>query len=230
MTLLELFELLKKHLKLVILLPIVCAIVVGLYSYAFMENQYTATTSMYVLASQAQNTSSSSNSNTLYNDLNASQMITNDVAKLLKGDQRLISQVSQDTGVASSGTNLTGYKVQVTNETNSRVISLSVTGSDPQKAADIANAMTKDVSSIAQEVMGIEAVNQIDRASAPTSPSGPNRPLYILVGLLVGLFAAIVIVVVADMLNTRVRNQSDLEQLIDVPVLGRIPEIKGAQH
>ncbi|MEE8721694.1 MAG: Wzz/FepE/Etk N-terminal domain-containing protein [Eggerthellaceae bacterium] len=228
MTIIELFELLKKHLKFVIALPIVCAIAVGLYSFAFMDNQYTASTSMYVLANQAQSSSSSSNSNTLYNDLNASQMLTNDVAKLLKGDQRLVAQVSQDTGVPSSGTSLAGYKVQVTNETNSRVISLSVTGSDPQKAAAIANAMTKDVSEIAQEVMGIEAVNQIDQASAPASPSGPNRPLYILVGFLVGLFAAMVIVVVADMFNTRVRSQADLEQIVDVPVLGRIPEIKGA--
>jgi capsular polysaccharide biosynthesis protein len=227
MTLLELLELLKKHLKLVIVLPIVCAIAVGLYSFAFMENQYTATTSMYVLASEAQN-SSRSNSNTLYSDLNASQMITNDVAKLLKGDQRLVSQVSQDTGVPSSGTSFSGYSVKVTNETSSRVISLSVTGPDPQKAAAIANAMTKDVSQIAQEVMGIEAVNQIDQASAPASPSGPNRPFYILIGLIVGLFAAVVIVVVADMLNTRVRSQADLEQIVDVPVLGRIPEIKGA--
>jgi capsular polysaccharide biosynthesis protein len=76
--------------------------------------------------------------------------------------------------------------------------------------------------------MGIEAVNQIDQASAPASPSGPNRPFYILIGLIVGLFAAVVIVVVADMLNTRVRSQADLEQIVDVPVLGRIPEIKGA--
>lgn len=228
MTLLELFELLKKHLKFVIALPIVCAIAVGLYSFAFMDNQYTASTSMYVLANQAQSSSSSSNSNTLYNDLNASQMLTNDVAKLLKGDQRLVAQVSQDTGVPSSGTSLAGYKVQVTNETNSRVISLTVTGPDPQKAAEIANAMSKDVSEIAQEVMGIESVNQIDRASAPAGSSGPNRPLYILVGFIAGLFAAMVIVVVADMFNTRVRSQADLEQIVDVPVLGRIPEIKGA--
>ena len=52
MTLLELLQLMRKHLKLVILLPIVCALAMGVYSYAFMANTYTASTSMYVLAKQ----------------------------------------------------------------------------------------------------------------------------------------------------------------------------------
>ena len=41
MTLLELFQLLKKHLKLVITLPVVCAIAMGIVSFAAMDNTYT---------------------------------------------------------------------------------------------------------------------------------------------------------------------------------------------
>lgn len=219
MTLLELFRLLKKHLRLVILLPVVCALVVGLYSVFFVRNTYTATASMYVLAQ-----GESSSSTNLYSDLNASQMLTNDVAKLLKSD-RIVNQVGSEVGVEE----LKGYKVDVTSETTSRVITLSVTGSDPQTAADIVNKMIKDVSDVARSVMNIRSVNPINQAQAPISPSGPNRLLYTAVAFLVGLFAAIVIVVVADMLNTRVRGPEDLEELIDVPVIGRIPTIEGGR-
>ena len=219
MTLLELFRLLKKHLRLVILLPVVCALVVGLYSIFFVRNTYTATASMYVLAQ-----GESSSSTNLYSDLNASQMLTNDVAKLLKSD-RIVNQVGSEVGVEE----LKGYKVDVTSETTSRVITLSVTGSDPQTAADIVNKMIKDVSDVARSVMNIRSVNPINQAQAPISPSGPNRLLYTAVAFLVGLFAAIVIVVVADMLNTRVRGPEDLEELIDVPVIGRIPTIEGGR-
>lgn len=219
MTLLELFRLLKKHLRLVILLPVVCALVVGLYSVFFVRNTYTATASMYVLAQ-----GESSSSTNLYSDLNASQMLTNDVAKLLKSD-RIVNQVGSEVGVEE----LKGYKVDVTSETTSRVITLSVTGSDPQTAADIVNKMIKDVSDVARSVMNIRSVNPINQAQAPISPSGPNRLLYTAVAFLVGLFAAIVIVVVADMLNTRVRGSKDLEELIDVPVIGRIPTIEGGR-
>ena len=219
MTLLELFRLLKKHLRIVVLLPVACALVVGLYSVIFVRNQYTATSSMYVLAQN-----DSSNSNSLYSDLNASQMLTNDVAKLLKSD-RIVSQVGSEVGIEE----LKGYSVSVTSETTSRVITLSVTGPDPQTAADIVNKMIQDVSGVAQSVMNVESVNPVDMAQAPEKPSGPNRLLYTLVAFVAGLFAAIAIVVVSDMLNTKVRGSEDLEELVDVPIIGRIPNVQGGR-
>ena len=219
MTLLELFRLLKKHLQIVVLLPIACALVVGLYSVIFVRNQYTATSSMYVLAQN-----DSSNSNSLYSDLNASQMLTNDVAKLLKSD-RVVNQVGSEVGIEG----LKGYSVSVTSETTSRVITLSVTGPDPQTAADIVNKMIEDVSGVAQSVMNVESVNPVDMAQAPENPSGPNRLLYTLVAFVAGLFAAIAIVVVSDMLNTKVRGSEDLEELVDVPIIGRIPNVQGGR-
>lgn len=214
MTLLELLQLLRKHLRLVVLLPILCAVVVGAYSVLFMRNTYTASTSMYVLAQSDE----SSNASNLSQDLTASQMITADVAKLLQSD-RITNQTGRQVGVPQ----LKGYKVDVSSETTSRVITLSVTGKDPQTAAKIANGMVKNVSNLAQKVMKVEAVNSIDQATAPTRPSGPKRALYVAVAALAGLFAAIVIVVVGDMLNTRVRSQQDLESIVPVPVIGRIP-------
>lgn len=219
MTLLELFRLLKKHLQIVVLLPVACALVVGLYSAIFVRNQYTATSSMYVLAQN-----DSSNSNSLYSDLNASQMLTNDVAKLLKSD-RIVNQVGSEVGIEE----LKGYSVSVTSETTSRVITLSVTGPDPQTAADIVNKMIEDVSGVAQSVMNVESVNPVDMAQAPEKPSGPNRLLYTLVAFVAGLFAAIAIVVVSDMLNTKVRGSEDLEELVDVPIIGRIPNVQGGR-
>lgn len=219
MTLLELFRLLKKHLRIVVLLPVACALVVGLYSVIFVRNQYTATSSMYVLAQN-----DSSNSNSLYSDLNASQMLTNDVAKLLKSD-RIVGQVGSEVGIEE----LKGYSMSVTSETTSRVITLSVTGPDPQAAADIVNKMIEDVSGVAQSVMNVESVNPVDMAQAPEKPSGPNRLLYTLVAFVAGLFAAIAIVVVSDMLNTKVRGSEDLEELVDVPIIGRIPNVQGGR-
>lgn len=220
MTLMELMQLLKKHLRFVILTPVVCALVVAAYSVLFMPNEYTATTSMYVLVSQADN----SNSSSLYSDLNASQMVTNDVAKLLKSD-RLIDQTGEQLGIEG----LRGYDTDVSSETTSRVITLTVTGADPSTAAQVADTMVSNVSAIAHDVMSVESVNVIDRAEVPDHPSGPNRVLYTAVAFLAGLFVAIVVVVIADMFNTKIRGQEDLEEVTGLPVLGRIPAMKGAR-
>lgn len=220
MTLLELLHLLKKHLKLVIALPLACALAVGGYSFIAMKNTYTASVSMYVLVKQGD----ASNSSSLYSDLNASQMVTNDVATLLKSD-RVVAETAKDLGMAD----LKGYDTVITSSTTSRVITLAVTGNDPQKTADVANKMAEEVSGVARDVMNVESVNVVDSAKVPTAPSGPKRPLYIAVGFLAGLFAAVAIVVLADMLNTKVRSEEELEELLGVPVIGRIPVMKGGR-
>ena len=94
MTLLELLGLLKKNLKLVVILPLVCAIGMGAYAFMGMEDEYTATASMYVLAKQDE---IGDNLNT---NLSASQMVANDVATLLKSD-RVRDLAARDLGVKS---------------------------------------------------------------------------------------------------------------------------------
>lgn len=220
MTLLELLHLLRKHLRLVVLLPVACALVMGVYSYLFMRNTYTASTSMYVLALNQDTTASTS----LSTDLSASQMISNDVSTLLTSD-RALAETAEDLALED----LDDYDVSVTSETTSRVIGLTVTGPDPQTAADVANHLVANVSGIAQEVMSIESVNPIDQATAPEAPSGPNRPLYVAVALMAGLFLAVAIVVVEDMLNTKVRGQEEVEELLGIPVIGRIPAMRGGR-
>lgn len=216
MTLLELFQLLRKHLRLVVALPVGCALIMAVVSFALMGNTYTAQTSMYILANS--NTESQS---TNYTDLTASQLLANDVATLLQGDR-----VEADAASSLGLTDLSDYKVSVTSETTTRVISLVVTGPDPQGVADVANEMASQVSVVAQDVQMADSINVIDEAVAPTSPSGPNRMLYIAVAFLAGLFLAIAIVVLMDMLNTRIRSAEDAEELLGVPVVGRIPAMK----
>ena len=59
MTLLELFKLLRKHLALVVVLPVVLAIATAGFSWGLMQNQYTATVSVYVLTAKDDASSSS---------------------------------------------------------------------------------------------------------------------------------------------------------------------------
>lgn len=219
MTLLELLHLLRKHLKLVIALPLACMLAVGAYSYVVMPNTYSATVSMYVLVKQE-----NANSNSLSSDLSASQMVTNDVATLLKSD-RVVNETASALGLDS----LKAYKTSITSSTTSRVLSLEVTGPDAEMAANVANKMADEVSSVAHDVMNVDSVNVVDSAKVPTAPSGPKRPLFMAIGLLGGLFMAVAIVVVSDMLNTKVRDEEELEELLGLPVIGRIPAVRGGR-
>lgn len=163
MTLLELFQLLKKHLKLVITLPVVCAIAMGIVSFAAMDNTYTATTSMYILAKTDDSGQMS------YNDLSASQMLSNDIATLLDSDS-VKSGAAKELGL----TDLDDYKVSVSSETTTRVITLSVTGTDAKETAEVAKAMASSVSTVAQNVGAAQSINVIDEAKTPKPPVAPS--------------------------------------------------------
>lgn len=217
MALLELFQLFKKHLKLVITLPVVCAIVMGIASFAMMDNTHTATTSMYILAKTDGGQMS-------YNDLSASQMLSNDIATLLDSDS-VKSGAAKDLGLSD----LDDYKIAVSSETTTRVITLSVTGTDAKETAKVARAMANSVSTVAQNVGAAQSINVVDEAKTPESPSGPKRLLYVAVAFLAGVFIAIAFVVLADILNMRIRGAEEAEELLGIPVVGRIPAMKGGK-
>lgn len=219
MTLLELTQLLRKRLKVVIALPLVCALAAAVFCFGFMPDTYTSSTSMYVLTKSADEQGSVSNA-----DLSASQMLTNDVASLITSDR-----VLKDAAASVNMKSLADYDIKVTSETTTRVLSVSVTGADAQSTSIIANALAKSVSKVAQDVMDVQSVNVIDEAAVPEDPSGPNRALYTLIALFGGLFVAIALVVLRDMMNTKVRGADDLEKLLDLPVIGRIPSVKGGE-
>ena len=221
MTLLELLTLLRKHIALVIALPIACALVTAIYCWGVMPNQYTAEVSIYALS---KNTSQSSTEDAVtYSDLQSSQLLANDFAELAKNEQ-----VRENTAESLGMNNLNGYDISVTSSTTTRILKVQVTGRVPEYTALIANKLATEIGETAVRIMGIEAVNVVNEAETPTTPSGPRRALYTLVAFLAGLFVAIALVVLRDMLDTTVRSAEDIESLLGVPVVGRFPyEKKG---
>ena len=219
MTLLELLQIIRKHLKLCIALPIIFALATAVFSFVALANSYTASVSMYVLA----NSSETQAGTTLSTDLSASQMLTNDVSELIKSE-RVLNQTANQLGMTEQ--ELEKYDVEVTSSTTTRLITIEVTGDTPNSAAAIANGLANTTNTVAQEIMDIEAVNVIDQAATPDEPSGPPRTMYVAVAFLAGIFVAVAIVVVMDMVNTRIRKPEEIEELLEIPVIGKIPTIK----
>ena len=223
MTLLELLQLLRKHLRLVVALPVAFALVAAVYCWGFMPNQYTAETSIYAL-SKTESAANGAEAGLSYGDLNASQLLANDFAELAKYEQ-----VQTETALALGMEDLSGYKVSISSSTTTRVIKLSVTGRDPESAALIANKLASEIGQTATKVMDVKAVNVITKAKAPENPSGPSRGMYTLVALLAGLFLAVAVIVLMDILNTTIRNDEDVTEGLGLPIIGRFPELKGGK-
>lgn len=215
MTLLDLLNLMRKHLRIVVALPIAFAIGTAAFAWMVLPNTYSASVTMYILSTASDSDSITSS------DTTVSQQLANDISTLITSDR-----VLEDAASALQMASLSGYRVSVDSSTTSRVVTLSVTGEEPSNVAVIANQVAQTTDAVAREVMGVESVNVLDQAAEPTSPSGPPRALYTAVAFLAGLFFAVAIIVVLDMANTRVRNAEEVEELLGLPVIGRIPTIR----
>ena len=223
MTLLELFALLKRHLAIVIIMPVAFAAVTAIYCWGFMPNEYTAETAIYALTKSSN--SDKAEDVVTSSDLSASQMLANDFAELAKNDQ-----IRAETAEAIGLTSLSKFKIAVNSSTNTRVIKVAVTSDDPEASALVANELTEKIGETAVRIMNVEAVNVVSEAKPPTQSSGPRRALYTLVAFVAGLFVAIAVVVIMDMVNTTIRSDDEASALLEAPVIGRFPLDKGGRH
>ena len=215
MTLFELFGLLRKHLVILIVLPLIAGAAAFVWA-RFLPNMYTTSTTMYVLSRNAEEEEQTEITQT---DLSVGSMLSSDVSSIMTSS-RVKRDVAEMLGINSVG----GYSFVIPESKSSRVLTLQVTGPNPQLAADIANATVEAASRVAQEVMNIQSINPIDEATTGYR-SGPNRRLYVTVGMMAGFFLAVAIIVLRDLLDTRVRSGAEAEEIAGVPVVGHFPAV-----
>lgn len=63
-------------------------------------------------------------------------------------------------------------------------------------------------------------------ASLPRQPVSPDVPRNVMLGIVVGLILGLILAVMRDLLDTRARDGAELAQLVDIPVMATIGEIR----
>ncbi len=74
------------------------------------------------------------------------------------------------------------------------------------------------------EVMEPTDVQVIDVAIAPEKPISPKKALNVVIAAILGLFVGTGLAFLLEYLNKTVRNADDVQQYLDLPVLGSIPD------
>ena len=219
MEIIEFFTIMKSKLYIVILAAIACAAAVGIYSWHVMENEYTASTDLYILARG--NEITDDQQLITQSDMNASQQMANDIAILASS-----AKVKKQTANALGLETLDGYEISVKSASTNRVITVSVTGKQPEAAALVANELGRQLSETATDIMELEAVNIINEAETPDQPSGPKRIQYTAIAFIVGLLVSMMVVIALDLFSMTFKTSEDAEETLGVPVVGRLPKVK----
>jgi polysaccharide biosynthesis transport protein len=70
----------------------------------------------------------------------------------------------------------------------------------------------------------------LDSAQIPEKPYSPNRPLFVLGGLVLGVLVGFGVAVAREVLDDSVRNAREAERILGAPVLSGVPEILTVQQ
>ncbi len=212
--LLELLRHLKKKFWVIVAACGVCALAALIASQLFMTPKYTASTRVYVLNRSNENT-------VVYSDLQLSSQLLNDYKVLITG-QNVTREVIKELGLNMSANQLSG-KIGVTAPDNTRVLQISVTDTEPQRAADIANAVREVAALQIKQIMDVDSVNIIYEADVPAQPSSPNVKRNVILGAVLGIFGSILILAVVYIRDDTIRTEEDVEQYLGLSTLGVIP-------
>lgn len=115
--------------------------------------------------------------------------------------------------------------VSVTTTTSSQVFSLSATAETPEKAQAIANAVAKEFKKQIPSIMDVNNVTIVAEASKGTK-SFPKVNMITAVGVLAGLVISLLIIIIKDLSDTSVRDDSFMEKELGLVNLGEVSSIK----
>ncbi|APG72031.1 exopolysaccharide biosynthesis protein [Lactobacillus delbrueckii subsp. delbrueckii] len=114
--------------------------------------------------------------------------------------------------------------VSVTTTTSSQVLTLSATAETPAKAQAIANAVAKEFKEQIPKIMDVNNVTIVAEAPKGTK-SYPNVKMITLVGVLAGLVISLLIIIIKDLSDTTVRDDSFMTNELGLTNLGEIAHI-----
>lgn len=104
---------------------------------------------------------------------------------------------------------------------------LYVTLPDPGEAARVANAFAEVLPKETPNIIHGTSVKVVDTAKVPTSRYAPNYATNTVLGALGGFLAAIVYITIMFLKDTRIKDENDLTDMFELPILGRIPDFNG---
>jgi polysaccharide biosynthesis transport protein len=139
---------------------------------------------------------------------------------------RVLTPVIQQLGLRVTSEEL-AKSVEATAAPDRVILEIAAADRNPARAAQIANAVGEELRSAATELTpkrqdGTDAVQvtTIAVADVPEQASSPNIPRNLGLGLIIGLLLGIGVAVLRHILDTKVRNESDVRALTDTPILG----------
>ena len=201
------------------LVALVFAIAAFGYSAFLAKKEYQSSSRIYVVSLQNQENNALTNS-----DLQAGSYLVKDYREIILS-QNVLTQAIEELKLDMTPAELS-KKISVSVPTDTRILSITAKDGDPKEAARIANGLRNVAAEKIISVTKVSDVTTLDEAEVPQLPSSPNIRRNVLLGFIAGAGLMVVLLVVVEVLDDRVKRPEDIEELMGLALLGIVPDMK----
>lgn len=232
-SLISLLKLALKHIYALILAGVVFAAIAFSYCKFVAVPKYSATGSILVTNgsiindTQSSATSSTSSRNISYTDINASLQLADTINDILNTND-IYKELSNEDGNRYTYSNLKSRSSVKRRSTDSLFIDVTFVASTPEEALRLANKflnLTPDYVKDYIPSANTAIATQPDRAGK----TYPRTSLYTMTAGLCGVILAYAVVYIISLTNNLIKDEDDIVNHYDIPVLGNVPDFANAK-
>ena len=184
--------------------------------------KYAASTQLFVSTTGQENTTAA------YQGGLFSQQRVTSYSELIQGQQ--VAQRVVDTLKLPVGAAQVASEVSVNVKTDTVILGVTVTDPSPERARDIANALSQQFTQLVTELetpqgstSAAAKVTVVQQASLPTAPVVPQTTRNMGLGAVVGLLLGIGLAVLRDRLDNTVKDRREVAEATQAAVIGTVP-------
>ncbi|EFV78278.1 Wzz/FepE/Etk N-terminal domain-containing protein [Cytobacillus pseudoceanisediminis] len=216
----ELLHTLKKRMFLILSITCTAVLLSTVFSLFFLTPIYQSSTQL--LVNQAKSDQPVFNPSEIQTNL----QLINTYNVIIKSPA-ILDLVRQELDLDLTADQLDS-KITVASEKESQVIAITVQDPDPYTAADIANTTAKVFQNEIVNIMNVDNVSVLAKASVKenVSPVKPNTILNAVIAFIVGITVSIGLAFLLEYLDNTIKNEQDVEQSLEAPLLGVISVIE----
>lgn len=159
-----------------------------------------------------------------FDAVQASQVAARTYGEVLTSPN-VAEQVSKELGGTPSRDDLVNA-VTADPVPETQLLRITIAANDPNEAKRIADTyadvFTRYVKTTLTPATKV-TLTVADAASVPDSPARPKPKLYAILALLLGLAIGLGLAALVDRFDRRIRRVEDLEKVVDLPILARVP-------
>ena len=207
----------KDRWKLVLSMTLTTTIVAAVLSFFIISPKYEAKTKLFI----GKESSSEQTQNYNSSDIQMYQKLLKTYSDVILTDDLVESALSKNNIDVSTEDVLS--KLAVNPKTDTQILEISYVSTDKEEAMKVVDAVTNKFIETSSTLIANANVKIVQNVKLPQSPISPNKKLFLLIGVALGLVGGSAIAVFLGLSDNTFKDKDQVESIVNLPVIGTIP-------